>query len=1142
MLIRYCEGCGQRIPDADLQSGRAVQAEANTCLCAGCAAKRVQPPRPAPFVSADVPALNTASDVPPHASHDVHTASAPVRGRKPALGRAQASAQTSNILLLAGGVAGLLGIALVLWSATTGSGGHDEERVAAKTAAAAVRPPLAAPSPQGPAPRTNERTAPVAAQTPPASNPNTSVAPTVREDKPVDAARPGGGLLSALVQDRPTGTDAEKPPADRVTRPPDEAKKPAPEPPEAPAAASVEAPKPTPPPEQKVAAETPKPTPPPEQKVAVETPKPTPPPEQKVQVEAPIKVTHAGGFPDTVLVGNPGNAADSTNFGAVAYSYQIGRYEVTNAQYCEFLNAAARTDTYGLYNPGMAGEYGGIIRNGAPGSHTYTIKDGMGNKPVNFVSWYDALRYANWLTNGKRNGGTEMGSYTLAPAGAGWRVTMPDHAALAAGKVAKWVLASENEWYKAAYYDPGKPGGPGYWPYAAKGGGTPACNSGSGAPSDAGAFKDSASAYGTFDQNGNMWEWNETQGNGMCGVRGGSFYLNDKASYMHSSTRYVSNPPTFEFCNYGFRVALLGSVPGKNTALAGPARAAGSAAPAGPTKTEDAVKSPTAPKRVTPATFYVSQSAGNDSWTGEAANPEGTRGPWKTLARASTDYIAGDKILLKCGETWNEEFHPKGNGTAERPITIGSYGKGAKPIIDRQDDRKDLFGIRLSDQEGFKIVGIEFAKCMTGIYGEYAVGSPTRKFIWIEDCYFHDSLLYQHYEDYPKRKIGLGICFFSHEVRNNIVLKDITVRNCVFRRLASGIWTNSPDNFNKNAGNIYNFGNFVVENCLFEEGYQWQLGMRGVDGGAVRSCVTHDIGRGFRAFNGVAGAMFARCKNWVFEDSEWGFIDIGQGSGDGEAFDFESNCDHMTMRNCLFHDTDGPGFLLCCYASGPEPEKDIRMENCVLNGKAKRPIRLPRCEILNTTDWNEVTWKNCRFYLSKGEVLMKVMDPEKDKKSSFVNCVLKDLSAACSTPRLAAKLSASSEAAGNEAAKAGDGDPATAWKATAAENQWVQLDFGAPTTVNEFRLKEDPASSVIRYVIECWDDKESRWAGCFNGRTIGSDFVAPIVSRTTQKARLMIVRTEKGNPAISAFDAYNDTTGEVFNVPVGGVPPGRAGR
>ena len=543
------------------------------------------------------------------------------------------------------------------------------------------------------------------------------------------------------------------------------------------------------------------------------------------------------------------------------------------------------------------------------------------------------------------------------------------------------------------------------------------------------------------------------------------------------------------------------------------------------------------------ATYYVSQSSGSDTWTGQAASLQGATGPWKTLARASApNCVPGDSILLKCGDTWDEELAPKGNGTPEKPIIIGSYGEGKKPVIDRQDDKKDLVGIRLADQGGFKIVGIEFNRCMTGIYAEYSDGCPTKKYIWIEDCYFHDSLMYRHYEDYPKRKIGLGICFFSFERDKKIVLTDITIKNCVFRRLASGVWTNSPDNFNKNASFVYNFANMTIEDCLFEEGYQWQLGIRGVDRGAVRNCVTHDVGRGFRAFNGVAGAMFFRCKDWVFENSEWGFVDIGLGSGDGEAFDFEGNCDNMTMRNCLFHDTDGPGFLLCCYASDGNPNMGVRMENCVLNGKAKRPIGLPRCEIVNTTDWNETAWKNCRFYISPGEILMRTMDPEKDKRASFVNCVLKDLSAACKTAKLAAKASASSEAAGNEAAKAADDDAATAWKATAAEDQWIQLDFGKPTTVNEFKIKEDPSSSVIRYVIECWDDKASKWVGCFNGRAIGAEFVAPIVSRTASKARLMIRKTTKDNPSIGSFEAYNDTTGEVFNVARGGVPPARAGK
>ena len=62
---------------------------------------------------------------------------------------------------------------------------------------------------------------------------------------------------------------------------------------------------------------------------------------------------------ETVPVGDPGNAGDTRypdpgdavySFGSLAYTYNIGKYEVTAGQYCEFLNAVAKTDTYGLYN------------------------------------------------------------------------------------------------------------------------------------------------------------------------------------------------------------------------------------------------------------------------------------------------------------------------------------------------------------------------------------------------------------------------------------------------------------------------------------------------------------------------------------------------------------------------------------------------------------------------------------------------------------------------------------------------------------------------------------------------------------------------------------------------------------------------
>ena len=69
---------------------------------------------------------------------------------------------------------------------------------------------------------------------------------------------------------------------------------------------------------------------------------------------------------DWVGVGDANNSADTTGFGSVDRGYRIGRYEVTNGQYREFLNAvAAEGDANGLYNSSMAGTYGGIARSSA---------------------------------------------------------------------------------------------------------------------------------------------------------------------------------------------------------------------------------------------------------------------------------------------------------------------------------------------------------------------------------------------------------------------------------------------------------------------------------------------------------------------------------------------------------------------------------------------------------------------------------------------------------------------------------------------------------------------------------------------------------------------------------------------------------
>src|SRR5262245_62020554 len=80
---------------------------------------------------------------------------------------------------------------------------------------------------------------------------------------------------------------------------------------------------------------------------------------------------------DWVDIGDPGNPPfcectfSGWTAGAVDHPYRISKYEVTNSEYAEFLNAKAAADPLGLYNTEMASGYGGIARGGSPGGYTY---------------------------------------------------------------------------------------------------------------------------------------------------------------------------------------------------------------------------------------------------------------------------------------------------------------------------------------------------------------------------------------------------------------------------------------------------------------------------------------------------------------------------------------------------------------------------------------------------------------------------------------------------------------------------------------------------------------------------------------------------------------------------------------------------
>ncbi len=313
---------------------------------------------------------------------------------------------------------------------------------------------------------------------------------------------------------------------------------------------------------------------------------------------------------DMVTVGDAGNAADTTGYGAVADVFAIGKYEVTIGQYTAFLNSVARTNTnsyiVNLWNASMATDLNiaGISRSGSgtlaspysysvigPSGITLAGASSPGNRPITYVSWFDAARFANWINNGATNGAsTETGAYTLNGATSG---------IITKNAGATWWIPSEDAWYKAAYYKSGGTNA-GYWLYPTQSddrpgnmldefaqlffgfsGATNQANFKTGVYAvtwtvgvgssnssysstqnyltEAGVFSNSGSAYGTFDQAGSVWEWNDAVTGSSRGLRGGSW---DYAgwSYLQSSNS-LNADPSGESGTLGFRVASLSAAP-----------------------------------------------------------------------------------------------------------------------------------------------------------------------------------------------------------------------------------------------------------------------------------------------------------------------------------------------------------------------------------------------------------------------------------------------------------------------------------------------------------------------------------------------------------------------------------------------------
>jgi len=167
--------------------------------------------------------------------------------------------------------------------------------------------------------------------------------------------------------------------------------------------------------------------------------------------------------------------------GGVDYRYGIGRLETTVAQWVAFLNVADPTgsDPHRLYDSSESGtawpKFGQINESpsASKGRHYSVAYPQWADKPYGFANFLRAARYINSLDNGrvvskragvvrgipiltykvKLSSQTERGMYDMA-----------NPKTVRTGK-SGFVLPSQDEWIKAAYYDRTGGGTFSYWKY-----------------------------------------------------------------------------------------------------------------------------------------------------------------------------------------------------------------------------------------------------------------------------------------------------------------------------------------------------------------------------------------------------------------------------------------------------------------------------------------------------------------------------------------------------------------------------------------------------------------------------------------------------------------------------------------------------
>jgi len=226
--------------------------------------------------------------------------------------------------------------------------------------------------------------------------------------------------------------------------------------------------------------------------------------------------------------------------------------------------------------------------------------------------------------------------------------------------------------------------------------------------------------------------------------------------------------------------------------------------------------------------IYVSSTDGNDAYNGLSSVPSGggagSPGPKRTINAAYSLMRDGyaDWALLKKGDTWTELITlRRGGRSAAQPMLFGSYGTGARPIINVAAGTEAAFITGLPGWDGGPPTSTQAhntAFIGLHIYGSGYTGSNQLNGITfqqyadnvlIEDCMFE------------RLKTGVVLQLSDHDVTAGHISHNHAVRGCVFvdqfcTTNTSGGNGTAQGIFGGNAGETTNIDGLLMEFNIFD--------------------------------------------------------------------------------------------------------------------------------------------------------------------------------------------------------------------------------------------------------------------------------------------------------------------------------------